>query len=171
MALANGRRLGYRTSRVSFLGNYSLALLLIVFLALLLPFLGSQYIEVVGIAVVLLAFILAAEPEAEIFLRQYLITNAEVIRIEGIISKKTFSIPYQSVADIRVIKGAIGRIFNFGDVMVKGIKEDIIFKGVRNPEVIGKVIENKIALMKRPSRPVRMKIQADEEDNEKAEDE
>jgi hypothetical protein len=157
--------LEYKTSRVSFVGNYALALLLVIFLLLLLPLFEFSAVvsDLIILGIGLLALSLAIEPEAEIAVRKYLITNAEVVKIEGIISKKTFSMPYQSVADLRVHKSAVGRLLNFGNVIVKGMKEDILLRGVREPNVIGKVIENKIAMMKKPGKH---KVVSREEDYE-----
>lgn len=157
MKIPEEKGLKYKASRVSYIHNYILIVLIVFFLTLvlpsseLLPFEISPWVsQLITLALMLLALALLLEPETEIILRQYLITNTEVTKTEGIIIKKSVSIPYQSVADIRVIKGIAGRVFNFGDIIVKGMKDDIAMKGIREPEVVYRVIENKIALMKRP---------------------
>lgn len=155
--MPEGKELKYKTSRVSYTPNYILVLLLLFFLTLVLPStellplnLAPLSSELATIVIVLAALVLVFEPETERVMRQYMVTNNEVVKIEGILVKKSFAIPYQSVADVRVIKGVIGRIFNYGDVDVKGLKDDILMKGMREPEVLYKIIKNKIALMKRP---------------------
>ena len=155
--MPEGKVLTYKTSRISYILNYILVLMLIFFLTLVLP--STELLpldivplssELVVLAIALLALVLLFEPETERVMRQYMVTNNEVAKIEGIFVKKSFAIPYQSVADVRVIKGVIGRAFNYGDVIVKGMKEDLTMKGMREPEVLYKIIQNKIALMKRP---------------------
>ena len=128
--------------------------MLIFFLTLVLPLfeLTPWLSQLITLAVMLPALALLFEPEIERILRQYLITNTDVAKIEGIIIKKRIAIPYQSVADVRVIKGIAGRIFNFGNIIVKGMKDDIFMKGIKEPDIIYRMIENKIALMKKPAR-------------------
>ncbi|MCS7106420.1 MAG: PH domain-containing protein [Candidatus Aenigmarchaeota archaeon] len=143
-------KLKYETSRISFIFNYFLATLILFLTFLLIPYLSFSFIFWIYFFLFLLVLALILEPEAERFLREYLITNAEVIKIEGILTKKRISIPYQSVADVRVVKGIVGRIFNYGDVIVKGVKDDIVMKGIRNPEAVYELINRKIEAMKRP---------------------
>ncbi|MDI6798928.1 MAG: PH domain-containing protein [Candidatus Aenigmarchaeota archaeon] len=140
--------LRYKTVRISYVQNYFIIILLLVLIALLLPALDSWWSKLMILCTSFIVLILLLEPEAERVLREYLITNSEVTKIEGIIIKKRISIPYQSVADVRVIKGIAGRIFNFGTVVVKGMKDDIVVKGIKEPEVVYRIIENKIARMK-----------------------
>jgi uncharacterized membrane protein YdbT with pleckstrin-like domain len=143
-------RLKYKTSRISFIFNYFLAILVFILFLLLLPYLTFSWSILVYYLLFLIILALILEPEAERVLREYFITNAEVIKIEGILTKKRISIPYQSVADVRVIKGIVGRIFNYGNIIVKGVKDDIIMKGIKNPEQAYNLINKKIESMKRP---------------------
>jgi membrane protein YdbS with pleckstrin-like domain len=87
---------------------------------------------------------LAEEPAIERLIRQYIITKDEVVKIEGFLRKKRTAIPYQSIADIKMGKGIIGRIFNFGNVVVSGFKDEIIIKGVRNPDEVYRIINHRI---------------------------
>ncbi|MFH0711210.1 MAG: PH domain-containing protein [Candidatus Aenigmatarchaeota archaeon] len=91
---------------------------------------------------------LIEEPTIERMIRHYIVTNNEVIKVEGILRKKRISVPYQSVADVRVEKGIVGRIFNFGTVHVAGVGRgaDITMKGMRDPDTVYRVIKNKIGL-------------------------
>ncbi|MEM7825441.1 MAG: PH domain-containing protein [Candidatus Aenigmatarchaeota archaeon] len=142
--------LKYKTSRISFIFNYFLIILLLILFFLLLPFLDFPFSYFVYYFFFLIILVLLLEPEAERTIREYFITNAEVIKIEGILTKKRISIPYQSVADVRVIKGIVGRILNYGNIVVKGVKDDIILKGIKNPEAVYELINRKIENMKRP---------------------
>jgi len=154
MKIPEEKGLRYKTSRISYIYNYILIIMLIFFLTLVLPLfeLTPWLSQLITLAVMLPALALLFEPEIERILRQYLITNTDVAKIEGIIIKKRIAIPYQSVADVRVIKGIAGRIFNFGNIIVKGMKDDIFMKGIKEPDIIYRMIENKIALMKKPAR-------------------
>lgn len=144
------RALKYKTSRFSYISNYFLTIILLfLFYFILLPYLTNELWLNIGVLILLaIILFLIFEPEWEKAVRKYGITNNEVVKIEGIITKKTISIPHQSIADVKVFKGVIGRIFNFGNVEVKGFKNGIVMKGIREPEVIGKIIENKISLFK-----------------------
>jgi membrane protein YdbS with pleckstrin-like domain len=96
-------------------------------------------------------------------MRQYYVTNNEVMEIEGFVRKKRTVIPYQSIADVKVVKGVAGRIFRFGDVIIAGMKESIKMKGMKNPDEIYKIMENKIALMKTGGRGRRIEREVEEE--------
>ena len=92
----------------------------------------------------------AEQPEWERLFKKYIITNNEIIKIEGILDKKQTVIPYQSVADVGITKSFLGRIVNVGTVNVRGFKEggDIVLKGVRNPEEVQRIIQNKMNLLR-----------------------
>ncbi len=139
-----------KTSRISYVWNYFLLILLALFLILLLPSLNfsSLYSQVIFLFFFSIALILLLEPESEKLVREYVITENEIKKIEGIISKKEVSIPYQSVADVTLLKSWVGRIFNFGDVFVKGVKGNIRIKGIKEPEKILRIIENRIKRLK-----------------------
>lgn len=149
----------YKTSFISFLGNYVLCILIIVFLLILSsqfeltftfsPKTTSQLISSLTIlgAILVLIFLLE-EPFFERIVRVYSVTEKEVIKEEGIIRKKKVSIPVQNVADVKMEKGFVGRIFNFGDVIVTGMKDTIKIKGVKNPENVYHLIKS------RASKPV-----------------
>lgn len=135
-----------KTSRISYLWNYLLLILLALFLILLLPYLNfvELYSQIIFLIIFSISLILLLEPESEKLVREYFITENEVKKIEGVISKKEISIPYQSVADVTLVKPWIGRIFNFGDVFIKGVKGNIRIKGIKEPEKILRIIENRI---------------------------
>jgi len=140
----------YKTSRISHVTNYFLIPLVAVFISFLTFLLtNSLLIEIATYACGIIIVFLLFEPEWDKIMKEYYITNEEVMEVDGIIRKKRIVIPYQSVADVKVMKGVLGRIFNFGDVAVAGMRENIKMKGMKNADEIYKIIENKIALMKR----------------------
>lgn len=166
-----GRALTVKTSRSYYYGNYILAALVlflasIVYLHFNLAFyLFPHTVEEFGNTIIVFAFFaviiyLIEESEIERVMRNYMITNNEVAKVEGIVRKTRVSIPHANISDIRVQKGVVGRILNFGDVDVVGFKGQIKIKGVKNPEMIYRLIENKIAVMRRRGRGEKEEIEA-----------
>ena len=151
------RGITYKTSRVAYVQNYILAALLLVLFVLIylnyplnftfFPKTPGEFTPtmIIFIFLIFITFMIE-EPTIEQIIRKYIVTNNEVVKIEGLLRKNRITIPYQGVADVRVNKGIVGRIFNFGDIEVTGFKDAIIMKGIRNPEVIHKIIQNKIGM-------------------------
>jgi len=147
----------YKTSRISYISNYALVTLTIVLLVLAWPYLQlkiffTSFADMLPFAVfsaflVIITFLME-EPAIEQMMRKYVVTNNEIIKIEGILRKKRMSIPHGNIADIRVKKGVWGRILNFGDLEITGIRENIVMKGIKNPDVVYRMIENKVSLMR-----------------------
>jgi uncharacterized membrane protein YdbT with pleckstrin-like domain len=69
--------------------------------------------------------------------------------VEGIFSKKKLSIPYDQIAGITVSKSVLGRILKFGDVKISGFKDEILMKGMRNPDKLHQKIQEKIKFSKK----------------------
>ncbi len=151
----------YKTSRIYYIENYVIVALLITFLYLIsnyfsvtpskiLEFLISKDPKNVIISFIFLLSLplityFLEEPAIEGWIRQYILTKNEIIKVEGILRKRKISIPYQGIADLRIEKGILGRIFNFGNVIVNGFKEVIVMKGMRNPEEIYKIINYRMS--------------------------
>lgn len=95
----------------------------------------------------LIAF-LFEEPVIQRWFRYYVITNNEVILTEGILRKNRVIIPYQNLSNIDVYKGITGRIFNFGDITVVGFRNQIVMRGIKEPETFYRIINNKISIMR-----------------------
>jgi membrane protein YdbS with pleckstrin-like domain len=171
----------YKTSRTSYMTNYFIVILLVVFALLVwqrfslsfsfFPQTNSElFSDLVIFIFLLVAVYLLEEADMERMLRHYFVTNNEVIKIEGIIRKKRISIPYQSVADVRVNKGVVGRLFNFGDVEITGMKENINMRGMKRPDEIYNAIQNKIARFRGGPR-IRKLVPIEEEPEEEIEEE
>ncbi len=155
-------RLLLKTSRMSFLSNYFVAALAIIFLVLLINAFGMKFsllpktkdvlfstLEILGF----LTFIalLIEQPEWTRFLRTYIVTRDEVIEIEGILTKRKIILPYQSISEVTVRKGPIGRMLNYGDVFIGAFRtgSDINMKGIRNAHRIHELIQNRINLLRK----------------------
>lgn len=176
----------YKTSRVAYMWNYFLVGLLVFLFMLIWPTLNLKLIltpttfsEMIPTFIlfgflIVITFLLE-EPTIERYIRQYTITNNEIVMNEGIFWKKKLSIPYQSVADVRLNKNPIGRLFNYGDIIVTGVVraegkkggvESIKMKGMRDPDVVYNMVKNKINLMRGTiiqERRVKKKVEAEAE--------
>jgi membrane protein YdbS with pleckstrin-like domain len=162
MAKIPEKGIKYKTSRISYIANYFVVVLLMVFLYLFwqkfelsFTLTSADAAELIPaltfLAFTIVAVYLLGEPDVEKTLRYYVVTNNEVMKIEGIFRKKKISIPYQSVADVKIEKGVVGRILNFGTVYVTGVGRDphnIIMKGLRNADEVYGIIQSKINLMR-----------------------
>ncbi len=154
-------RVVLKSSRISFLGNYILAGLAVVFILLLyisfdlkfsiLPKDGSTLIStivLVGLATVALS--LMEQPELERYRKQFIITMNEVIEHKGIINKEKVILPYATVADIKVERNILGRLLNYGTLSVSSFRtgSDMMMKGVRHPEKLYVMIQNRVNLIR-----------------------
>jgi len=144
----------YKTCFISFLGNYVLCALAIAFLLILstqfeltFTFSPKTTYELISsltiLGIIIIVIILLEEPFFERMVRVYFVTDREIIKEEGIIRKNKISIPLQNVADVKMEKSVVGRIFNFGNVIVTGMKETIKIKGVKNPENLYYLIKSR----------------------------
>ncbi|MBI2084489.1 MAG: PH domain-containing protein [Candidatus Aenigmarchaeota archaeon] len=149
------------TSRFYFLGNYFIALLTIIFLVLaytsfnftftLTPKNQSELVStlvVLGIAAI--AVVMVEQPEWEKFRTKFFVTMNEVVKEEGIIQKERVVLPYATVADIRAQMGFMGRLLNYGTVSVSSFKpgSDMVMKGVRRPEKVHIMIQNRVNMLR-----------------------
>lgn len=155
------RELVIKTSRIYFVGNYILATLGIVFIVLfyfsfnmkftIVPASTSELastMELLAMAAVV-AFLIE-QPELERFRAKFIITMNEVIMEEGIIRKERVVLPYATVADIRVERSLFGRLLNYGNLSVGSFKagSDMVMKGIRTPEKLHVLIQNRVNLIR-----------------------
>lgn len=140
-----GKVVKYRRSRISYIHNYILVMLLLVFLYLLFPYIHSQNLVLVAAIglISLIALVLISEPEYERTYRYYLLEEREFSMIEGVISKKKMSIPYGKITDASISRSFWGRIFNFGDVKISGMRNDIVMNGLRRPQKVCQEVQDK----------------------------
>jgi len=155
--------LTYKTSRRSYMENYIIIGLVAVVVLMLWPTLGlefslspttqRQFFSTMFVfAFIIVAAVLFEEPSIEGFIRRYVVTNHEIVKIEGLFSKKKISIPYQSVANVKINKSLLGRVMNYGTLHITCVgKEgnDIVMKGLASPDVVYNIIQNKISLMRK----------------------
>lgn len=150
-----------KTSRIYFLGNYVVAVLVAIFIILLyfifnlkftlFPKTQSEFtstLVILGIATVGLGMV--EQPEWARFRTKFLVTGNEVIKEEGLLSKQKVILPFGTVADISIKKSLFGRIFDYGTLNVSSFKtgSDMMMKGVRNPEKIYSIIQKRVNLLR-----------------------
>ncbi|MEM5772785.1 MAG: PH domain-containing protein [Candidatus Aenigmatarchaeota archaeon] len=127
----------YKTSRISFFYNYLFALLIFAFLILIhLLQLNDSFKSIALLVCIPLIAIVLAEPEFVRIYRYYLLEEDNVTMIEGILSKKKVSIPYDQIAGTTIHKTLLGRMLKFGTVKISGFKDEIVLKGIRNPDKV-----------------------------------
>jgi len=132
-----------RSSRISFFGNYLLGIILLFFT--LIVNLTMQPPMIIIYFLISIALIFFLEPEGIILYKSYRLGSDHISEIKGVFAKRITAIPYRAVADQRLKKGIIGRILNYGDVVITGSKTQIRMKGIRRPERIYEEIEKELA--------------------------
>lgn len=156
------KELRLKTSRISFLSNYFLAVLVIIFIILATNAFswkftlkpqntGELFSTLVILALSFATAMLIEQPEMARFVRQYVVTVNEVIEIEGVLSKRKIVLPYASISEATVRANPIGRIFNYGDVFIGAFRtgSDINMKGIKYAHKIHEIIQNRINLLRK----------------------
>lgn len=79
---------------------------------------------------------------------KYLITNKRVARRYGIISEDFKSATFKHITSVRTKQGLIGKIFNFGNIIIDtagtGIGVDFVWKYIKDPVKVKNMIEKHI---------------------------
>ncbi|MEK6909698.1 MAG: PH domain-containing protein [Candidatus Aenigmatarchaeota archaeon] len=150
-----------KPARIYFLGNYIIATLVTIFLLLLYLNFDMKFTlfpttqsDMISTLIILGIFGIAAamveQPEWERFRIKFIVTMNEVMEYKGILNKERVILPYATVADIRVEKSVMGRILNYGTLSVSSFKagSDMVMKGIRQPEKIHVMIQNRVNLIR-----------------------
>jgi hypothetical protein len=96
------KRIKIKTSRISFIGNYILGMMLLFFImivnaAFTLPTILLYFLIVVGL-------VLFVEPESVIVYCTYFLDSDCVMEVKGLLTKTHIAIPYKNIADQRLEK-------------------------------------------------------------------
>ncbi len=139
------KRIVLKRSRKSFIGNYILGIVafLTLFFVLDVFDLSSLIVYVCMIPIVFLFL----EPEYEVIYSTYTIGEDSISEVKGVITKKRESIPWRLTAHTSMRKSIMGRIFNFGNIVVvsaSGVENKIVLKGIKKPEKILEKIEDRM---------------------------
>ena len=150
----------YKASVRAYIGNYLIAVGIIILAMLVVTKFGLNFelppsglMETLDMLIYvgfgLAAVYLFAEPFLEGTMRRYVVSNSEVVKVEGVLWKRRLAIPYQSVAEVNVVKGIFGRMFNYGTVEIAGFKEGgVVMKHVSNPDEIQRLVQHKVNSMR-----------------------
>lgn len=146
-----------KPSRIYFLGNYIIAGLVFIFLILLyitfnfsftlFPKTQSELIStMIFLGIFGIGVAMIEQPEWERFRIRIIVTMNDVVKEEGILKKHRISLPYGTVADARIERSPLGRIFNYGTLIVSSFKEgsDMKMHGIRDPVKIHTIIQNRV---------------------------
>jgi len=131
-----------KISRISFIINYVLGVFLLSYL-----FLSGAMMklpQILTIFFVLLILLFFFEPECIIQNYSYFVDPDNITEIRGILTKTQISIPYRSISGERLRKSFIGKIFNYGSVIITSSNNEINIRGIRYPEKLYRMIEEKL---------------------------
>ena len=67
-----------------------------------------------------------------------------ITEVKGILTKTQISIPYRSISGERLRKSFVGRIFNYGNVIITSSNNVINIRGIRSPEKLYRMIDEKL---------------------------
>jgi membrane protein YdbS with pleckstrin-like domain len=150
----------YKASARAFIGNYLIAagvlilgLMVINRFDLVLDLTPTNVFEILGTAAYVgfvgVAFYLFTEFLWEGMTRHYVISNNEIVKVEGMLSIRRHAIPYQSVSEVRVTRGPVGRLLNYGTVEILGFGDSgLSMTHMINPEEIQRLIQHKVNLLR-----------------------
>jgi membrane protein YdbS with pleckstrin-like domain len=131
-----------KISRVSFIWNYVIGLFLLSYLLLSVVTIRlSQTLTIFFVLLILLFFI---EPETIILYYAYFMDPDNITEVKGILTKTQISIPYRSISGERLRKSFVGRIFNYGNIIITSPNNQINIRGIRDPEKLYRMIEEKL---------------------------
>jgi len=128
--------------------SYFIGYIFFVFFALTVVFLYILDIFT-GFVIYLLSFpavYLFLIPEYTRIDKKYFIKEDNVEEVSGIITKKRNIIPWNLVANVKMKKGIIGAMLDYGDIIISTMsgKENIIMRGISSPEKVLRKFEEKI---------------------------
>jgi len=105
--------------------------------------LGFQVLVGLLLAAIGLLFVLAAELRR--LGAQYVVTDARVIRRDGILRRRLNQIPFNKVERVEINQGILARIFRIGDVVVDSGEDQVVFAAVGGARKVHDVIAHQVA--------------------------
>jgi uncharacterized membrane protein YdbT with pleckstrin-like domain len=137
--------LRYRATRFYFFLNYFLAIIFLIILFSLLPFLNLSlfFSKVIFFSLLSVIIFLLTEPEVEILRKEYVLSPGTIIYYDNIL-RKTVEIPYGEIENLKIEQNLLHKFIDCGNVLIESNKEKIKMVGINNPSEAYKVIEYKI---------------------------
>jgi len=131
-----------KISRTSFIGNYILGFFLLLYLFISGAMINlPQILNVFFIMLILLFFL---EPELIISYYTYFMDPDNITEVKGILTKTQMSIPYRSISAEKLRKSFVGRIFDYGNIIITSPNNEVNIRGIKNPEKLYRMIEEKL---------------------------
>lgn len=113
-----------------------LVILVLVLLDLFFLFQHQQTMFLITfVALDVLVIVLIVQRFRELFTR-YVVTSSRIMRISGVVSRRSVSIPWAKVSDLSFRQTLLQRYFGFADVHIESANEKSEFrelKGLKNP--------------------------------------
>jgi uncharacterized membrane protein YdbT with pleckstrin-like domain len=106
-----------RRSVKSVLGSIIMGLILLLFLGLPMIAIGSFFV-VIGLIFIIIAIILLLRAILAVMSSEYFVSSHRIFVKYGIISRRIFEIRNEWVTSVGVRQGVIGRLLNYGDVII-----------------------------------------------------
>lgn len=138
-----------RPSRFVSLRYYVLAILLValtvaIFFNLIKTpeweILNYGFREIASLGLLFLALISILTGEFKRLLHKYVITDARVIRSDGMIKREMNFMPYSKVKRVELRQSVIGRLIGVGDVVIDTGEDTIVLNSVRRPRKIEEAV-------------------------------
>lgn len=91
-----------------------------------------------------LAFLVLLKAEIRRATHKYIVGENTVAIKVGVLSEKVQYIPYRQVERVELDEGILGRIFNFGNLIVDTGEDNVVLRGLKGPQRVQKVIMERI---------------------------
>ena len=99
---------------------------------------GAAILAVIGLFAVLYA-------EVRRLMIRYTITDARIVRKDGIVRRKTNQMPFSKVERVELDQRLLQRIFNLGDIQLDTGEDIIVLESLGNVEVVQEQLSRLIA--------------------------
>ncbi|MCD6403236.1 MAG: PH domain-containing protein [Candidatus Aenigmarchaeota archaeon] len=139
------RRIHLKPTRLAFIKTYIVVIVLGV--AVLITDMISGISTTWKLIFLLCLILLLADVEYRRGIVDYYLEEEQITEVEGFIAKRRKSIMYDKISEITISKGVLGRLFDFGNILLvgtAGMENQIMIKGIRRPQKILKIIEKKV---------------------------
>jgi uncharacterized membrane protein YdbT with pleckstrin-like domain len=121
-----------------------------------IAFWGALIMVVVGVVMVGYSYI-------RWWVEDYFVTNQKVMKVEGLLNKKTSGAALEKINDIVLAQGVIGRTLNYGDlrVMTASDDADLSYRTMRSPgEFRRRILDEKLEFERSDAREIASAVRA-----------
>ena len=134
----------FRPSRRRFYTNYLISAFLLIIL--IIARIKSVNTHGLDFLVFVIAILFIGDAEGRIWYYRYLIDDEKIDIISGIFSRNTVTIPYHAVSRVELNESVIGRLLNFGDIVIYPHSgQRIVLLGLVEPHKVYDFISDKLS--------------------------